>query len=162
MSNKEPFAQFLDYLITKFTSGCTFVTDPTNIIIGETPDMIGLNDGKFPRLEILIAKLAYGGFLDQRTVQQSFRISIGGHIRRTQDTTTSSDMYSLIQFGTELANLVYSAHTDKMNGVPICDGFIQIGGFPELFFEYELFPKISTVLLVAEAEIQLTDIYTNN
>lgn len=162
MANKEPLAQLLNYLITKFKASCTFITDPTNVIIGETPDLIGLPDTKYPRVEVLIRKLAYGGYADQRIVNQGYRIDVGGHIRRAQDATTEEDMYTAIRFGTELVNLVYSAHTDKIAGTPVCDGFIQMSGFPEMFFEYELFPKITSVILVAEAEIQLRDIYTNN
>lgn len=160
---REPLADFIENLLTKYKNEGTFATDPSNVVIGESRyGLANKPDSAFPRLELLISKLKYDGFIDQRIVNQSFRISVAGHIRRDTDDTTSEDMYQAIQWGREMVRLLYTFHTDKIAGTSPCDGFIQIGGFPEVFFEYELFPKVTSVILMAEAEVQLTDIFTNN
>lgn len=159
---KEPFAQFLDYLMNKYTTLGTYVTNPDNIVIGESMSMVTRPDADFPRLEFLISKLKYDGYTDQRVINQTFRFSVGGHLRRAQDDTTKEDMFDAIKWGRELVKLMYEIHNDVIAGNFPCDGFIQMSGFPEVFMEYELFPKITSVILVAEAEIQLYDDFTNN
>lgn len=159
----EPFAQFLQTLVDKYSQYSTFINNPENIIIGESCNgLISLPDSSFPRLEILIIKLKYDGYTDQRIINQSFRFSIAGHIKRDYEIVTPQDMFSLIDFGTELTSILFSVHNDVISGISPCDGFIKMGDFPEVFFEHETFPKTSSVILVAEAEIQLIDTYTNN
>lgn len=163
MMANEPLAQFLDTVLTKYRTLGTFATNPDNVVIGESKyGLVNLPDTSFPRLEGLITKLKYDGFTDQRIVNQSFRFSIAGHLRRDQDDTVDADMFDAISWGRELTQLLFTIHDDVVAGNPPCDGFIQINGYPEVFFEYELFPKITSIILIAEAEVQLTDTYTNN
>ena len=159
---KEPLAQFLDFMICKFIDNATFATDPSNIVVGETRDTLGLSDSKLPRLELLITKSKNNGYIDQRQVDKSYRFSVGGHLRREQEETTPEDMWEAVRWGTELESSFYSLNDDKIAGKSPCDGFIQVGGFCEVYYEYELFPKITSILMVAEIEVQLTDTYTNN
>jgi len=161
MSN-EPFADYLNYLITSLVNKTTFVNDPDNVIIGETADVLGKPDDFFPRLETLITKMKDDGYIDQRMMDQSFRFSIMGYIRREEENTTSDDMFSLIKFARECKKIVYESNSDRANGDSPCDGFMQVGGFTEVFLEYEQIPKHSAFLLEAEVEIQLADTYTNN
>jgi hypothetical protein len=42
----------------------SFVKNPNNIIIGETADMFTKSDDFFPRMEILIPKLKFDGYVD--------------------------------------------------------------------------------------------------
>jgi len=160
---KEPLADFLDSLINKHIEYGTFARNPENIIIGETlTGLVQKSDDYFPRIEILITKLKGDGFIDQRNMNQSFRISQAGYIRRKENVTIPQDMFDAIRWGREFLKILYMFHDDRVSGIFPCDGFIQISGYPEVFFEYEMFPKITSVVVEAEAEIQLADNYTNN
>jgi len=160
----EPLAQFMESLRDKLISETTVITDNNNIIIGETGNgLLQLNDTEdFPRIEMLIDGLSYDGFIDQRQQDQSFRYSMAGHLKRESDITTRNDMYAVVNWGREMIKSMYGLHDDRIAGNSPCDGFIQIGGFAKVKYEYELFPKTTTVIIMAEAEITLLDVYTNN
>lgn len=159
----EPLADFLETLMGKYIENGTFVNDPTNIIMGESFRGIAhLDDDKFPRLELLITKLKLDGYIDQRNMNQSFRFKVLGHLRREQDETIPQDMWDAVKWGRELLKILYTLNDDRIAGNSPCEGFIQIDGFAEVDIEYELFPKTTSVLLSAEADIQLSDIYSNN
>ena len=162
---KEPFADFLNAVLKKHrvSPGSSFATNSDNIVIGESKyGLVDLPDECFPRIEGLITKLKYDGYTDQRIVDQAFRFSIAGHLRRAQDETTDVDMWNAIKWGREIVRYLFLLHEDRIAGNLPCDGFIQIGGYPEVFFEYELFPRTTSVILIAEAEVQLVDTFTNN
>jgi len=162
--NKESFAQFLHYLLNDIRDNYSYIKDSKNVVIGESLSLLDKPDSDFPRAEILIQKQKYNGWVDQRVLDQSFRFSIGVHIRRVKDETTEEDMFDALNAGQELMKTIYRMHEtviDKGAGA-ICDGFIQIAGFPEIYYEYEIFPRTTTIILIAEAEIQLWDTYTNN
>lgn len=162
MSKKEPFAQFLDFIVERLKSECTFIKNPENIIIGETVGLDLLSDEDFPRIEILIKKDKGNGYIGQRLMNSALRIDIGCHARREQDDYTVEDMYENIRFGTEVKKIIYKLHNAKLSGTHVCDGFQQMSGFPEVFYEHEIAPKISTAIVVTEAEIQLDDIHSTN
>jgi hypothetical protein len=160
---KEPLSDFLETLMHKYVENSTFVNDPTNIVMGESLNgLIHKNDDMFPRLELLITKLKFDGYIDQRNMNQGFRFSVAGHLRRDSNDTIPQDMWDAVRWGRELVQILFTLNDDRIAGNPPCDGYIQMGGFPEVFFEYELFPKITSVILIAEAEIQLSDTFTNN
>ncbi len=160
---REPLADFIEALMNKYQENTTFVNNPENIVIGESiTGFAEMHDDKFPRIELLIDKLKYNGFIDQRQQDQSFRFSVGAHLRREQEETTREDMYTAIRWGRELIRDLFLLHEDRSTGNPPCEGFIQIEGYPEIDYEYELIPKISSVLLVGAAEITLLDTFTNN
>jgi len=96
----EPFADFLNAVLEKHRNGgSTFVTDNANIVIGESKYGLAHKNATtyFPRLEALITKLKYDGYTDQRIVDQAFRFSLAGHLKRAQDDTTDSDMWNAIK-----------------------------------------------------------------
>ena len=158
----EPLADFLDALLIKFQSS-VIVTNPENIGIGESSGISHLNDDRFPRLEVLIDKIKGNGIIDTtRILDQSFRVRVKGHLRRASNSTTSQDMFDAIALSREIQSFVYSLNTDRAEGNAPCDGFIKIDGFFESFISYERIPKHTSVIFVVEADIQLTDIYTNN
>lgn len=155
----DSFAEYLDYLVRKLR---TNVTDPRNIIVGETKSLMGLYDESFPRCEILVDKLKFDGFQDQRNLLQSYRFSIAGYIRRHGDhpeDVTLDDMVQLISFARKTFRSVMSAHDDKLAGVPVCTGFQKIDGYPEIHLEFEMFDQISAFLMMAEIEVYLPDNY---
>lgn len=158
----EPFADFMDYLITNLNSKSTFATNSDNIIIGETINLAERESDFFPRVELLIKKMKDDGYVDQRIVDQSFRFTAIGHIHRAADDTTKEDMFTLIRFARETKSIIYGANTDRRLGNTICDGFKQIGGFTEIDMDFEMFPYISSFLIEGEAEIELEDVFTNN
>ena len=158
----EPFVQFFKYLMDKMFSKGTFVNNPDNMVIGESIDLIGKDDSYFPRMEYLIDKIKWDGYIDQRMQSLSFRFQINAIYRREEDLVKDEDMFTAVKWATEIKSIISSLHDDVVAGKTICDGFIQMDGFPEAFIKYELFPKTTTVIFVAEAEIQLIDTYTNN
>ena len=162
MSVNEPFADFFNYLITNFKNKTTYVTNPDNIIIGETVDIAGKPDTYFPRLEVLVDKLKFDGYIDQEQIKQGFRFTVVGIFRRESNDVVAQDMFNLMGFARETIKIVNQANTDRRTGETICDGFIQIDGYPEIFMDHEMFPKTSTFVLAAEADIELSDTYTNN
>lgn len=157
--SRSSFSQFMNFLVEDIRNGDNIFTDPSNVVIGESLSMLDKPDSYFPRAEMLITKRKYNGWLDQRMLNQSFRFSIGAHIRRKHDHTTDEDMFDALDLGDQLMQTIYNMHNVAIQKGPetICDGFIQVSGFPEVFAEYELFPRITTVILVAEVEIQLVD-----
>ena len=158
----EPFADFLEHIITKFNTVGTFATNPENVVIGESLDLMRRPDTSFTRIEILVGKLKFDGFDDQRNLSQSFRVGIAGHIRRAVNAVQAVDMFEAIRFAREITKILYSTHTDRLNGIKVCAGFLQMGGYSEADLEYEMFPRVTSVLYVAEAKIQLEDTYSNN
>jgi len=158
----DSFSQFLDYLVKKIQTSVPTISDPLNVIIGESKSLVTMYDDQFPRAELLISKLKFDNFIDQRMMSQSFRFSVAGYIKRHgnhTDDVTPEDMYQAITFGRQVMHAIMDSHNDKIAGVPICDGFQQINGFPEVHFEYEMFDQITAFIVVAEAEIQLIDTY---
>jgi len=160
----ESFSKFLNFILKDIRENSTIITNPENVIIGESLSLLDKPDSAYPRVELLISKQKYNGWLDQRILDQSFRFSIGAHLRREHDDTTEEDMFNALNWGQELMNSLYKLHEVAIQQGPeaICDGFIQMSGYPEIFCEYELFPRTTSVIIVAEAEIQLLDTYTNN
>jgi hypothetical protein len=160
---KEPLAQFLDNLIFKLSSDSVFITDSRNIILGEnTSGLIELSESFFPRIEILILGIEDQGYIDQRNIQTIYSLGVMGHIKREQASTKDVDIFDAIAFGTEIRKKLYSYQDDRIQGKPICDGFIMITGFSKTMIEYEIFERITTVGINAEVEIQLPDTYTLN
>ena len=157
--NRKVYAAFLETLMAKIRNNSEIDIPPKNVVIGESLGMLHFPDGYFPRAELLISKQKYNGFIDQRIVDRALRFSIGLHIKRADNVTTDEDMYDALDLGDNLMKLIYSLHDDAIaNGrESICPGFISMSGFPEIFTEYELFPKVTSVILVAEAEVQLDD-----
>jgi hypothetical protein len=158
----EPCAQYIRYLMNKMLSRGTFVVKEDNLVIGESVDLIGLPNESFPRMEFLITKIKWDGYIDQRMENQSFRFQINAYIRRENDAVVEEDMFMAIRWGREIKRIVSMSHIDRIKGNPPCDGFMQMDGFPEVFPEYELITKITTVIFVGEVEICLPDTYTNN
>ena len=162
MAVKEPLADFMNYLLGKFKANKSYVTDNANIVIGESVDLTMKDSAFFPRLEMIVKKMKDDGYLAQQMMEKSYRITVMGDIRRAQDDTTAQDMWDIIGFANETSSTLYGANTDRRNGVTICEGFMQIGGFTEIALGYELYPKTSSFVMECEAELQLEDIHTNN
>jgi len=158
----EPCAQYIRYLMNKLFTQGTFVTKKENLVIGESVDMVGKSNDAFPRIEILINKIKWDGYTDQRQEDQSFRFQLNAIIRRANDETTEEDMFFAIRWARELKRIVAMSHNDRATGNLPCAGFIQMDGFPEAVIVYELAPKITTIIFVGEVEVILPDTYTNN
>lgn len=158
----EPCAQYFRYLMNKMLTHGTFITKRENLVIGESVDILGRVDEDFPRMEFLITKLKWDGYIDQRMENQSFRFQINAYLRRKNDPVVEEDMFTAIRWGREMKRIIAMSHTDRIAGKLPCDGFIQMDGFPEIYPEYELFPKTTVVIFVGEVEVILADSYTNN
>jgi len=155
----EPCEQFLSRLMDKLWSQGTVVKLEDNIVIGETLDLMNKPDSGFPRMELLIEKLKFDGYIDQGIHAQSFRFSVGAHFRRKNMDVVPEDMFTALRWGREIKAIVASFHNDRAQGILPCEGFVQLDGYPEITFEHELFPKITSVIFFGEANIELNDTY---
>lgn len=156
MSN---FSDYFDTL-TKKLYRSSYITDSANIIFGEYPDIQALADSFFPRVEVLLTKCKCNGYVDQRNMSWSLRYGVAGYMRRTNASElmlTATEMGDIINFGKEICDLNYEFLDDKQEGEPPCDGFMMLGEFPEIFAEFELFPKISAFVFEMEAILYLAD-----
>lgn len=163
--NAEPLEQYLRYIIEKITEKSTWINDPQNIMIGESLSLLDKSDSYFPRAEILITKHKFNGWVDQRNLEQVLRYSIGIHLRREKDDVTNEDMFDAINCGRQMMSIIMNIHNDIISkgASSIANGLIQMNGFPEIFYEYELFPRITTIILTnIETMFQLPDTFTNN
>jgi hypothetical protein len=142
------------------------ITDPKNVIVGESEDLYKHFDKDcepigFPRLEILITKDKGEGYYSQRNMNYTLRYSIAGYLVRDHLDVDIEDAVSLSAFGSEVRALNYSFLDDKQASNPPCSGFLQMGEFPEIFYEFELFPSeknaISAFIFHAEAHLEQND-----
>lgn len=148
-----------DYLLSLETKlkTCSVITNPALVVMGESDDILGLEDDLFPRLEVLITKDKQEGYSSQRKIDYAFRYSIAGYTRRDVDAVSFNDMVGIMSFGTEVRKLNYSFLDDKQAGNPPCTGFLMMGEFSETFYEFELFPKTNAFILEIEAKLELSD-----
>lgn len=147
---------YLTALETKLKT-CTVITNPALVLIGESDDILGLQDDQFPRLEVLISKDKQEGYSSQRKIDYAFRYSIAGYSRRSVDAVSLADMVGIMNFGTEVRKLNYSFLDDKQAGSPPCAGFLMMGEFSETYYEFELFPRTNAFILEIEAKLELSD-----
>lgn len=115
---------------------------------------------KFPRIELDINKARGVGYVCQRTIQWSVRYRIVGYLKKTsiadgqmESNWTEQDQVNIINFGMNTASLIYSM-TDERNKYP---GFLQFGGFPEIWTDLEIIPKISAFAFNLEVIIDKLD-----
>lgn len=148
-----------DYLLSLETKlkTCTVITNSDLVVMGESADILGLDDDQFPRLEVLITKDRQEGYASQRKIDYAFRYSIAGYTRRVSDAVSFNDMVGIMSFGTEVRKLNYSFLDDKQAGSPPCTGFLMMGEFSETFYEFELFPRTNAFILEIEAKLELSD-----
>ena len=141
---------------------CSFISDTDNVVFGEEPDVAALPDAKLPRIETLIVKFKCNGYVDQRNLQWALRIGSAVFFRTTNNnmTATLSEMSTALTYGKEVADKYFSFLDDRQAGNPPCDGFEQIGDYPEIFFEKELIPKTMAAIVYTEIELLLSDIET--
>ena len=141
---------------------CSFISDTSNVVFGEEPDIAALPDSKLPRIETLIVKCKCNGYADQRNLQWSLRMGSAVFFRTTNSnpTATLSEMLTALTYGKEIADKYFSFLDDTQAGSPPCDGFEQLGDFPEIFFEKELIPKTMAAIIYVEIELLLSDIET--
>jgi hypothetical protein len=154
-----PIGNLLLAIQAKLATG-SYVTNPNNIKMGESPSILDLvtSDGSnFPRFELLIEKDKSNGYLSQRQKEFSFRLSLAGYMQRDSDEVSFSDMVNLTNFGVETRSLIFSFLDDKQAGNSPCTGFSRMGEFDECFYEFEIFPKISAFAFPFEIILILTD-----
>jgi len=136
----------------------TFVIDVNNVLVGESYDLLGRPDEEFPRLEFQIRNIMGEGYYAQRLQDESLSISIQGFLRRPTDDLTSAEMDKLIDFSQEVRSKIFSFHNDKITGVPVPKGFIQISGFTEMWSEFEIMPRTSTFIFNFTAKFGRHDV----
>lgn len=141
---------------------CSFLTSTDNVIFGEEYDNLGQDDSAFPRLETLIVKLKCNGYVDQRNLQWSLRLGTACYFRTDNNNVTANltEMITAIQYGKEIADMYFSFLDERQAGNAPCNGFEQLGDYPEIFFEKELIPKTMAAIVLVEIELLLPDTET--
>lgn len=133
------------------------ITNPDNVIIGETIDIFSKNETFFPRLEILIDKDKFDGSVGQRGVDHSYRFTIGGFLRRDRHDVNLTQMLNLVQFGENVVSKIVSFKDDRIHGNPPVPGFLTVSNFTEIWYEFELVEKISTFVTAFSIDVNTTD-----
>src|SRR4030043_1748918 len=141
---------------------CSFINNISNVVFGEEPILAGLSDEKLPRLETLIIKLKCNGYADQRNLQWALRLGTAVYFRTTNESYTAnlSEMQTAVLYGKEIADKYFSFLDDRQAGNPPCNGFEQLGDYPEIFFEKELIPHTMAAIVEIEIELLLPDTET--
>jgi hypothetical protein len=139
------YAEFFQAVKAKLEQA-TEIIDVNNVYIGESYDLLGRPNSEFPRLEFQIRNIIGEGYYAQRLQDENVSISIQGFLRRGQDDLLQEDMDKLIDFSQEVRSLIFSFHNDKIQGIPVPKGFIQISGYTEMWSEFEIMPKTSTFI----------------
>ena len=141
---------------------CSFISDTSNVVFGEEPILSGLSDEKLPRLETLIIKLKCNGYADQRNLQWALRLGTAVYFRTDNESYTANllEMQTAILYGKEIADKYFSFLDDRQAGNPPCNGFEQLGDYPEIFFEKELIPHTMAAIVEIEIELLLPDTET--
>lgn len=116
----------------------------------------------FPRINLLVDKIKGNGYESQRQMDVGFRFIVVGHLKidgpdAEEWKPTAENCVELIDFGISTMSLIFSMLDDKQSGEVPCKGFEMFSGFPELFIEPELIPKILSFTIVAEAKILQDD-----
>ncbi|MFA5395882.1 MAG: hypothetical protein WC346_07745 [Methanogenium sp.] len=141
---------------------CSFIQDTTNVLFGEEPILSGLGDEKLPRLETVITKLKCDGYVDQRNLKWTLRLGTAVYFRTDNENYTASlvEMKTAVIYGKEIADKYFSFLDERQAGNPPCNGFEQIGDYPEIFFEKELIPHTMAAIVHIEIELLLPDTET--
>ena len=160
LGDNSPIGEYFKAIEAKLQDNSTVATTDSNIIIGETIDLLGLNDDKFPRIENSIEIIKGAGYAAQRDIDFIVRHHVVGYIRRDTDSYDFDDLVELCNFGIETRTFIYGMLDDKQNGNSPCNGFLKFEGFPLIYYDFELIPKISVFIIEVEAHIRLTDTQT--
>ena len=134
--------QYMKALVLKIQNNCPFITDPTNVMVGELAEHESLPDAKFPRVEIIVTKLIGSRYIDQYNVEKTFRLNVFGILKRPTDAIVDQDVYNLTRFASNVESLVFSFNTDKINGVEPSPYFVQVEAYGEIFVENEVIPRL--------------------
>lgn len=154
-----PIGQFLLALETKLQS-VSDITLNANVMIGETPSLVDLPNTAYPRMEVLITKDKGDGYNAQRYINFAFRFSIAGYMKRIDDGVSFADMTRLMNFGQRTRNAVFGMLDDKQAGSLTVPGFEKFAGYPETFYEFEIFyeAELMSFILEMEAHFNLKDV----
>ena len=139
------FSDFITSLETKL-KGCSYINDPSNVLMGESLGLNSVTEDQFPRYEVLIDKEKWNGYISQRKVNVEFRFSICGFLfvpdDRYDDKRKFDNMRLVQDFASETRRLIFSFLDDRQAGTPPCEGFQMLGEFPEIFYDFEMFPNV--------------------
>ena len=152
---------FLSTLESKLLSS-PFLNGNEQLLFTEETDLLkkGL---VFPRMNLVIDKLKGSGYISQRQMDFAFRFYIVGYLKfpgKDGDMSwkpSRSNYVELVDFATNTASLTYSLMDDHQAGIHLCKGFQMFSGFPEIFIEPELLPKILSFSVYSEAIITQND-----
>ncbi len=152
----DPLSDLLDAIMAKCRA-LDWITDPENAIFGETHphEMMGFADDKFNRIEVLINDSKEEGDVDQYSTDEAFRINVAGFIKRETLSTSEDDMKDLINFANATKKAIKGFNREKMEGNPPCKGFVQMGQYAKIFYEYEFIDCVGSFLLDIEIKLNL-------
>lgn len=154
-----PYSELLAWTKANIQTRSTVVTDPNNVFIGETDDLLSLNDTHFPRIEIQIVGAPNQDYLTQRILEKRCQISVQGYLRRPADEIVEQDMFDIADFHHDTEKVIFNIHDQILAGAPgTPTNFTKISGMTEAFVVVELMPKTSSFLFNFTGEFSARDV----
>jgi hypothetical protein len=142
-------SDFFDFIFAVKTklAAHPYIDKPSNVIIGETPDLAELGQSFFPRFEILPLRDDGDGYESQRDLRHLYKLGVVGYIKRDSFELKERNVKDIVAMGETARSMVYGFLDDKQEGNPPCARFDFLNGYPTLDFDFELFDNIAVTLL---------------
>lgn len=134
--------------------------DEDHFLLGESFAFSQKQDTYFPRLEVLPDKLKFDGNpTTERMLDGSIRFITIGYILEDTEITVEENWFEVMDKSKEVFSLLGSFNTDKINGTPPCDGFIQMDVFPEIWwYEEKMTKRLFSFIIGSDANVSVTDL----
>jgi hypothetical protein len=133
------------------------ITNPDNVKIGESLDLLALDDSEFPRFEIRPLDNLGKGRPSQREINRDYSVMVTGYVKRPSEEVTDDDALAITDMGEELRTLIYGLIDDNTTITPPCDNFTGIDPYSVLQYDWELMGQFSTVIFGFRVEIYQND-----
>ena len=157
MSEINYLSNFMDAIDTKLGLS-SFVTNPDNLMWSSDPLRPASKEEEFPRFEFDILTTGDIEYRAQRLKTESTIFSVVGQLYYNKDTDVLKDKQKeVINFAIETRRNILSIHNDKVLGIDIAKGFIQILGMSEIFYDLSFSNKVGSFFITFEAEFMKYD-----
>ena len=157
----DPVQEFMEYIQETKLKTLPFITNPDNVIIGETgqiDDFLNYDVDDYPRIETLFDKQKGDGYVDQTSSDESSRFSYAGYFYYPEEADALPNdqrMYNLVNYANRTLEALRSVNRDKIDGTaPRC--FIQVGAFYTIDYEYEFIDGVDSFLIALDYKLNLS------
>lgn len=147
------FEAMYNKLLTNTQGSPVFLTESTDIM----QDMSKVTH----RLELELVEADADFYASQRELPWEVSIKVKGYMKKITPNSVNSwtiaDHTAIADFGSSVANLLFSLLDDKQAGLVSLPGFLYYTGKARLTVDMELFPGISVFLLQLTPQLQQND-----